>query len=46
MDTNLHKLFIQLVRVGIGAAESATMPEGVDWEALKGLDEEDYTQAA
>lgn len=37
MDTNLHELFIQLVRVGIGAAESATIPEGVDWEALKGL---------
>lgn len=37
MDTNLHELFIQLVRVGIGATESATIPEGVDWEALKGL---------
>lgn len=37
MDTNLHELFIQLVRVGIGAAESATIPEGVDWGALKGL---------
>lgn len=40
MDKNLHELFIQLLRVGIGAAESATIPEDVDWEALKGLSAE------
>ena len=37
MDTNIHELFIQLVRVGVGAAKSVSIPEGMDWEALKRL---------
>lgn len=37
MDTNLHELFIQLVRVGIGTSKDAKIPNEVDWVQLKAL---------
>lgn len=38
MDTQLHELLIQLVRLGIGATAEAAMPaEGTDWPRLKAL---------
>lgn len=39
MDTNIHELFLQLVRLGIGHTESTEGTEKVDWVALKELAE-------
>ena len=37
MDTNIHELFLQLVRLGIGTSKDAKIPKEVDWVALKAL---------
>lgn len=37
MITDLHKSFLQLVRLGIGHSESTVITDNVDWVALKAL---------
>lgn len=37
MNTNIHELFLQLVRLGIGTSKDAKISKDVDWGALKAL---------
>ena len=37
MDTNIHELFLQLVRLGIGTSKDAKISKDVDWAQLKAL---------
>lgn len=37
METDIHKLFLQLVRQGIGHADVTDIADNVDWVALKAL---------
>lgn len=38
--SNIHELFLQLVRLGIGTSKDAKIPKDIDWYALKDLADE------
>ena len=37
MSSNIHELFLQLVRLGVGRTERSDVADNVDWAALKAL---------